>query len=747
VNGTANSGFATSASAVLNTQNQNLGGDPVVPVYASSLTALNATITAGRGDVATNTLHANNLGSGSQQYGIGLSSSGGGLTAQYLPLGFVLNAGAGTDVQVAVLARPDTVPGTYPVTTFINSNGPLVTATFNVIVPNQGVQLGLAPSSGPPDTAFTLFVHNSGTVTDTFDFSALGALGPAVVITPSSVTLDSGANTTVAVTLGNAGYVPQGTSSFDIQAVSRSENAARARVTAQVVSAARKSVALAGEPPSVSVASVPATRSFGLAVQNAGNVEDAYTLAITAKSANMSASLRDADGAAVQSVAPVRLPGNAFALAHVDATLNSGTSGTVTLKATSQTDATVTSTTVLTILKNGAANIVLGTPGDLEFGDQALTTTSDVHSIVLTNTGLGTFTIGSITLTGANTGDFALASGTSQCAVGGTIAANGGSCTLYVTFTPHALGSRSATVNVSDIGATTTIPVSLHGNGVDTSGHLTAEILPNRDFVQFGHALSYLVSARNPSSTPTTGVSISTTLPPQVDATSATWLCINAPDANSACTPNGTGPLSDSNMRVPANGSVSYLMTVLVKSATPSESIVTGATVSSIADPGPYSATSTPTQIVIYRDGFQPFGDGASSNQNMLDDSLDATAPTTSTLDAQHDFSFDPPAASDTSLIDVVLVARAADGSGFRIERLSFGTTAWIRAVVFDRFGNERCGDWIVALLSESIALTIVETADTATLRLQDGTATTSIALRGEVGQGYSVQSRGNANP
>jgi uncharacterized membrane protein len=743
VNGAASSGFATSASAVLNMQGQDGGGDQTPPVYASSLTALNATITAGRGDVATNVLRAKNLGSGLQQYGIGFASSGGDIGSQYLPNGYTLNAGASTDIQVTVLVRPDTAPGTYPLTTQTWSYGALVTATFNVVVPDQGVQISISPSSGTPATAFSAIVRNTGTATDTFDLSALGALGPAVVISPSSVTLDPSTNATVTVTLGNAGFVPQGTSSFDVQAVSHSQSAARARATAQVVSDARKSIVLAGEPPSISVANAPATRSFGLAVQNTGNVEDAYALAIIGTSANISASLRDAGGGAVQSVAPIRLPGNALALAHVDATLNSGSSGTVTLQATSQSDSSITATTVLSIIKNGAPNIVLGSPGALEFGDQALASMSDVHSIILTNTGLGTFTIGSIAFSGANTDDFALASGANQCAVGGTIAANGGSCSLYVTFTPLALGSRSATVSVSDIGATTTIPVSLHGNGVDTSGHLIAEILPNRDYVQFGHALSYLVSARNPSSTPTSGVSISTSLPPEVDANSATWLCINAPDANSACTPNGTGPLSDTNMRVPANGSVSYLMTVLVKAATPVESIVSTATVSSIADPGPYSSASTPTQIVIYRDGFEPFGDGASSNQNTLDDSLDASPPTSSTLDAQHGVSFDPPLASDTALIDVLLVARSADGSGFRIERLNFGLTAWIRAVVFDRAGAERCGEWIVAAAGEPIALAIIDTADSATLQLLDGTADTSVTLSGAAGQSYVIEARG----
>ena len=736
VNGVASSGFSTSASAVLNTQNQDIGYDPTQAVFASSLIPLNATITIGRGSVATNTLRVSNLGSGLQQYGIGLSGYGGDFGAQYLPLGFTIDAGASTDVQMTVVVRPDLAPGTYPLTTFINSYGPLVTATFNVVVANQGVQISMSPSSGTPTTAFSAIVRNTGIATDTFDLSGLGPLGPAVVISPSSVTLDTGASTSVDVTLGNAGFVPQGTSSFDIQAVSRSLNAVRARTSAQIVSDARKAVALAGEPPSISVATVPATRSFGVALQNAGNIEDAYTLAIIATSANLTASLRDNAGAATQSVAPVRLPGNALALANVDATINTGTSGSVTLQATSLSDPAITATTVLSIIQNGSANIVLGTPGSLEFGDQALTTMSDVHSIVLTNTGLGTFTIGSIAFSGANTGDFALAPGMGACVVGVTIAASGGQCTLYLTFTPVATGSRSATVSVSDIGAATTIPVPLHDNRVDVSGHLAVQILPNRDDVQFGRALNYLVSARNPSSTATSGVSISTTLPPEVDASSATWLCINAPDANSNCTPNGTGPLADTNMRVPANGSVSYLMTVLVKSQPPTESIIATASVSSVADPGPYSATSTPTQIVVYRDGFQPYGDGASSSESPTN------LTSAFSLDSHNDLLLDLAALPSTGLIDTLLVAHASDDTGFRIERLNFGGGGWLRAVVFNAAGMERCGNWIVAPVTGSASIALVDNGGATTLLLQiDAGSSDSISLDGAAGLNYSVLS------
>jgi large repetitive protein len=743
--GAASTGFKTSASALLNTQGLDVGGNSANAVNASSLTPLTNTVSVGRGDVATMSLRVANLGTAAQNDSVFTVSTPSGISVfNYSPNGFTINAGATIDVSTTVSAISSMTPGTYPVTVQLNSYAPVLTAMFNVAVLGQGVTVELTPSSGIASTPFTARIINRGTATDTFDISALGPLGPAVTISPSSVTLDADTSMTVAVTLVNADFLPQGTSTFDIQAVSRAQSAARGRVTGQITSDARKGIALLGEPQSIAVPSVPSTRSFGVSVKNAGNIEDAYSLAITAKSANVSASLRNSGGGAVQSLAPIRLPGNALALANVDATLNSGTSGTITLTATSQSDASVTATTVLSIAQNGSPNIVLGTPGSLDFGDQALTTTSDVHSIVLTNSGLGGFTIGAIALDGANPGDFTRTTGSNGCVVGATIAASGGTCTLYVTFTPAALGSRDANIDVSNVGATATISVPLHGNGVDVSGHLSAQILPGRDYVQFGHTLNYLISARNPSATATTGVSISSTLPSQVDAAFATWLCINVQDSSVTCTANGNGPLSDTGMRVPANGSVNYLLSVPVKPQTVGEQIVSTATVTSIADPGPYSATSTPTQIVLYRDGFQPYGDGASSSQPPIIDGNQGDLSNAFSFDSSNNLLLDLSATPAVNLIDTLIVAHAKDGTGFRVERLTFDDHAWVRAVAFDALGAELCGSWISVSPAGSVTIAIVDAAGASTLLLQvDAGDSTSITLKGSVGQSYSVQSAG----
>src|SRR6185369_2377758 len=85
-------------------------------------------------------------------------------------------------------------------------------------------------------------------------------------------------------------------------------------------------------------------------------------------------------------------------------------------------------------------------PTLVAFGNQSIGTTSAARTVILTNTGAAAFSLSSIVLSGANAGDFVLAAGANACTAGGSIAAGGGSCTLYLTFKPTAAGARNATV-------------------------------------------------------------------------------------------------------------------------------------------------------------------------------------------------------------------------------------------------------------------------------------------------------------
>ena len=98
-------------------------------------------------------------------------------------------------------------------------------------------------------------------------------------------------------------------------------------------------------------------------------------------------------------------------------------------------------------------------PTSLTFASQTVGTTSAPQTATLTNTGKKSVTITSITITGTNKGDFAE---TNTC---GTTLAVGASCTISVTFTPTATGTRSGTLSVSDDAVGSPQTASLTGTG------------------------------------------------------------------------------------------------------------------------------------------------------------------------------------------------------------------------------------------------------------------------------------------
>ena len=95
----------------------------------------------------------------------------------------------------------------------------------------------------------------------------------------------------------------------------------------------------------------------------------------------------------------------------------------------------------------------------IAFGNQATGTTSSPQPVTLTNVGGVPLTINSIAVANGNAGDFAQ---TNNCP--SSLAPNG-SCTINVTFTPTATGSRNSLVQVSDNAPSSPQSVSLSGTG------------------------------------------------------------------------------------------------------------------------------------------------------------------------------------------------------------------------------------------------------------------------------------------
>src|SRR5215211_357907 len=118
-------------------------------------------------------------------------------------------------------------------------------------------------------------------------------------------------------------------------------------------------------------------------------------------------------------------------------------------------------------------------PSSLAFASQATGTTSAAQSATLTNSGSGTLAISSIAVVGANAADYAQ---TNTCPA--TLAA-GSSCTISVTFTPTAAGTRTASVTITDDAAGSPRNVALSGTG--TSPTPGASVTPGS--LEFGSQL------------------------------------------------------------------------------------------------------------------------------------------------------------------------------------------------------------------------------------------------------------------
>ncbi len=124
---------------------------------------------------------------------------------------------------------------------------------------------------------------------------------------------------------------------------------------------------------------------------------------------------------------------------------------TVSTKGTQTATATSSASDALTSL---IATFVAGT------GGTQIGTTSAAQTLTLTNTGSASLSISSI----AASGDFAE---TDNC---GTFVAAAGSCTINVTFTPLATGTRTGTITFTDNAANSPQSVSLTGTGTPAAG-------------------------------------------------------------------------------------------------------------------------------------------------------------------------------------------------------------------------------------------------------------------------------------
>ena len=110
----------------------------------------------------------------------------------------------------------------------------------------------------------------------------------------------------------------------------------------------------------------------------------------------------------------------------------------------------------------GAAEATVA-PGAVTFADRMVGTTSDAQAVTMRNTGLEPLAIFTFRLNGADAADFAQGA---DCPISPDTLPAGGSCTVYVSFTPHSGGLKSASLVIGDSAPSSPQTVLLSGRGL-----------------------------------------------------------------------------------------------------------------------------------------------------------------------------------------------------------------------------------------------------------------------------------------
>ena len=250
----------------------------------------------------------------------------------------------------------------------------------------------------------------------------------------------------------------------------------------------------------------------------------------------------------------------------------------------------------------------------------------------------------------------------------------------------------------------TTLPVSadctVTADFVNAAASLSLTLTDNRGYARYGNLSNFVVSIGNSSGNQVTGLSISgaeTSTGSNFDTAGGHWVCFGSA---AQCVASGTGAFNDTNVSIPANGSVSWLVTLPVRMNAPDLSASYTVTVTSAGTP----VTQTDTDwLVVYRDGFDvPYGDGTQIvplAPSGWDGSTTLRVRTPNTANA---------------MIETLLSANAPDG-GFRIERLNGADQAWLR-VVTSAAAGERASAWTHIAPDAVLALSVAGAGDSRTL-------------------------------
>lgn len=138
------------------------------------------------------------------------------------------------------------------------------------------------------------------------------------------------------------------------------------------------------------------------------------------------------------------------------------------------------------------ASAALVNPASVSLGSQAVGTTSGAKTVTLTSSGSAPLAVSGVSIEGVNALDFSKRAG--GCS--GKTLNPGQSCTVHVTFTPSATGSRSARLSFADNAPPSQQTVALSGAGTRVAD-LGISLSPTPSPVYVSRQLTYTVNVSN----------------------------------------------------------------------------------------------------------------------------------------------------------------------------------------------------------------------------------------------------------
>jgi uncharacterized repeat protein (TIGR01451 family) len=310
------------------------------------------------------------------------------------------------------------------------------------------------------------------------------------------------------------------------------------------------------------------------------------------------------------------------------------------------------------------------------------------------------------------------------------------SCSLAVT----AGGTLSDTATVvAPAGVNDPVPENNSATDTDTvnSAALTVTVDDGHGYVRVGQLRNYLLKISNAGPDDATDIAIDETLSSAFEAGATEWSCIGG-DGGASCTASGTGPLVDSGIVIPVSRSLTWLVSVPISFDTDEDTADNTFDVTTSFDPNsPYVVTDSDT-IVIFRDGFDvAFADGSDLAPAVASQAPALTAMM-HPLAVGQSLSFTLPATAGANAVDVLVQARAPDGSGFRVERLNVGKQPSVRVVSIDLLGVERASTWTAAQNGGTVVIGLAGDTGTKAL-LETQSAETTLQLSAKTLEVYQV--------